>query len=172
MVLFFLFESGPWIRLNNVAADTAPTALLWCSLEEGEASAHRFSGSSGAAGRRCRDGIRISVAIVTVGIGIIIGIGSCSLSSFLHLLHALMHRPDRGPLGCGRAQRLRRAGLLVVLGVHPGDFGLSDEALVLQTDFPAALVAVPEDEEDDWKGNVLVTDTTTTTTTGVEITTY
>lgn len=154
-------RSGPWIRSDDVAADTAPAALPWCcSLEEGEASTNRFSGSNTAGRRFSQEGIRISlttsmilmtVVRVIVIAGSSIDIGSCSLSSFLHLLHALVHRPDRGPLGCGRAQRLRCADLRVVLGVHPGNFGLRDEALVLQPDFPAALVAVPEDEEHDCK---------------------
>ena len=39
--------------------------------------------------------------------------------------------------------------MLFVLFVHFGDFGFRDKALVLESYLLAALVAVPEDEEED-----------------------
>lgn len=64
--------------------------------------------------------------------------------SFLRTQHARLYFFHGGTGGSGGGRRRRGRG-----GVESGDFGFGKETLFFKTDFTAAFVAIPEDEEKD-----------------------
>lgn len=74
----------------------------------------------------------------------------CQSSGFFNLLHAFADLLGRGALRRCRRQGLRCTNLAFFgVLIELVDFLLGHEALILQSDFAAPLVAVPQDEKKD-----------------------